>query len=586
MAKDRSCCPDERAQKESCIGMDAITGVQASLARKAQEVATHRFGDLWTLLCREEWICYALDHVLSNVGARTAGIDGVNRTKLKEAEARERLVREIQAELKSKTFKPNPVRRVYIPKANGKRRPLGIPTIKDRTVQMLLKMVLEPIWESDFLYCSNGFRIGRRTMDCIGSIYQLTNPRTKMYWAMEGDIRGCFDNIHHGKLMDLLERRMKDSRILKLIEQFLTAGVMEKQLFARTEAGTPQGGIISPLLANIYLHELDRYWWNQYGSLTPKQHWRRRESHQGNNHLIRYADDFLVLCNGSKAETDRLKGELGDFLRDELKLELSQEKTRITHINEGYTFLGFHIRRFTNPKGGTKPVVLIFPSTEGQSHFKSKVRDLTAMDRVANPLDALKAYNRLANGWAHYYRFVNAKDIFSELDHWAFLRLFHWFARYHQMGRRETWAHYVHQQSGRVAGTVRKNLAVKDDKGKLLYRFNMGDLEVRRYTWHKRGNPYLSGKEVTTVSQPEIATDTEAWTSGYSWDDAQWQAERLQKVEAVQYRCERCGAEDNLEIHHLKPAKGRDRTTLHHPLEWLEVLCQPCHLTTRPKQTE
>lgn len=520
--------------------MDAITGIQTSLARKAKEVPTHRFGDLWPLLCREEWIHYALSHVLSNQGGRTAGIDGKTREALRDEKAINQFVNELQAELKAKTFKPSPVRRVYIPKANGKLRPLGIPTIKDRVVQMLLKMSLEPIWESDFLNCSSGFRLGRRTMDCIWSVYQMTYPRSRMYWAVEGDIKGYFDTIHHAKLLELVEKRIHDPRILRLIEQFLTAGVMEKQLFQRTEAGTPQGGIVSPLLANIYLHELDRYWWENHGDLKWAERWGRRQRHQGNNHLIRYADDFLVLTNGTRGEAERLREEFGDFLRGELKLELSPEKTLITHVNDGYDFLGFHIRRYVKPKEGTKPVVLVKPSDKGIDRFKDKVRQLTATDRIAHPLDTLRAYNRLAAGWGNYYRLVNSKDIFVELDHWAFKRLLFWFARHHEVGPMRAWEQYVHLQPGRKDGTTRKNLAVKDDTGKRLYCYKMADLQVRRYSRKRMDNPYLSGEVETTISEPETPTLAGSWTGGSTTDGASYRDERLAKLEEAEYRCERC----------------------------------------------
>lgn len=564
--------------------MDAITGMQASLARKAKEVATHRFADLWPLMCREEWIRYALDQVLTNTGAKTPGLDGTTREHLKEEQARNQFVQELQHELKGRTYQPSPAKRRYIPKTNGQLRPIGILTMKDRTVQMLLKMVMEPIWESDFLPCSHGFRLGHRTMDCIATIYQRTNPRSKMYWAVEGDVRGCFDNVHHTTLMHLIEKRIRDHQVLRLLEQFLTAGIMEKQLFIRTQAGTQQGGIVSPLLANIYLHQLDCYWWENYGNLKPYERRKQRKQGQGSCHLTRYADDFLLLCNGPKADAERIKAEFGAFIQEELKLELSPEKTLITHINDGYTFLGFHIRRFTNPKEGNQPVVLVFPSTEGTTRFKDKVRRLTAMNRIADPLDTLKAYNRLAHGWAHYYRYVNAKDFMNELDQWAFRRLLFWLARHHGTGPKGAWARYVHRQAGRIPGTTRKNLAVRDNEGKLQFRYNMSDLEIKRYSWKRRDNPYLTGEVPTTITEPETADLPGLWVGYSSTPHAQWRGQRREKLEESGYRCERCGNQINLEVNHLKPAKGRERGILNHPPEWLEVLCETCHHANHQKQ--
>lgn len=301
---------------------------------------------------------------------------------------------------------------------------------------------------------------------------------------------------------------------------------------------------------------------------------------QGNNHLIRYADDFLLLTNGKRSEAEELKVEFGDFLREELKLELSPEKTLVTHVNDGYDFLGFHIRRYVKPKEGTEPVVLVKPSDKGMDRFKDKVRQLTATDRIAHPLDTLRAYNRLAAGWGNYYRFVNCKDIFAELDHWAFKRLLYWFARHHGVGPRRVWKQYVQLQAGRKAGTTRKNLAVKDDTGRYLYCYKMADLHVRRYSRKRMENPYLSGEVETTIGEPETPTLDGSWTGGSTSDGASYRDERLAKLEEVGYRCEGCGCQEKLDIHHRKAARGRDRTTLHHPSEWLEVLCEKCHAAT------
>ena len=314
--------------------MSDIIKTQRSLATKAKHNPLHQFDHLYRLICREDWIHAALKSVLSNKGAKTPGIDGVTKKELASNTAKDEFVSKLQAELRSKQFKPTPVRRVYIPKANGKRRPLGIATLKDRVVQMLLKMALEPIWESDFLNCSNGFRPKRRTQDCIALLDSYINKRSKYFWVVEGDIKGAFDNIHHDILLKLVAKRVADKRLLKLIGCFLKAGMMQGSLFHRTESGTPQGAICSPLLANIYLHQLDMFWWNKYGSLNRKQKEKRRTQRLGNCALIRYADDWLLLTNGGKEEAFRLREEFQSFLKEELKLELNVEKTRVTHVSE------------------------------------------------------------------------------------------------------------------------------------------------------------------------------------------------------------------------------------------------------------
>ena len=190
--------------------MSDIIKTQRSLATKAKYNPTHQFDHLYRLICRPEWIRVALTRVLSNQGARTAGIDGITKQAYESAAARQTCLAELQAELRQQQFCPAPVRRIHIPKANGKTRPLGISTLKDRVVQMLLKMVMEPIWESDFLNCSNGFRPGRRTMDCIARLDSYINRRNKYYWVVEGDIKAAFDSVHHDILLKLLTERIAD----------------------------------------------------------------------------------------------------------------------------------------------------------------------------------------------------------------------------------------------------------------------------------------------------------------------------------------------------------------------------------------
>src|SRR5437588_3929625 len=372
--------------------MSDIIKTQRSLATKAMHQPAHRFDHLYRLLRQREWIATALRGVLANTGARTPGIDGITKSHLASEEAQSTLIQEIGQELRERSFRPSPVRRIYIPKANGKRRPLGIPTLKDRVVQMLLKMVLEPIWESDFLNCSNGFRPGRKTMDCIATLDSYINNRNKFYWVVEGDIKGAFDNVHHEILLNCLAERLADRRLLKLITRFLKAGLMENRLFQHSDLGVPQGGICSPLLANIYLHRLDRFWWDKYGNLDRKSKERRRKLHLGNCGFIRYADDWLLLTNGSKAEAYRLRDEFPTFLRDELKLELSVEKTHITHVNNGFDFLGYHVRRYVS--GHDRPKMLVTPTRKAQERLKAKVKEMTGRSRYKDqPLLKFSALN-------------------------------------------------------------------------------------------------------------------------------------------------------------------------------------------------
>jgi RNA-directed DNA polymerase len=230
--------------------------MQRKLSQWSDQDKSRRLYDLYDLLYDREWLRLAHDYVKQNAGSVTAGCDGINMRIFDEN--LEINLQQITEELKSETFVPQPVRRVYIPKPNGKTRPLGIPSIKDRIVQEALRMVLEPIVEAAFNPYSFGFRPTRCTRDAISWIMWSTRARGKFFWIVEGDISSYFDTIHHPKLVRLVGRRVKDKKILQLIWKPLRAGVMEKRTFRDTTLGTPQGGIVSPLLANIYLHALDR----------------------------------------------------------------------------------------------------------------------------------------------------------------------------------------------------------------------------------------------------------------------------------------------------------------------------------------
>lgn len=250
-----------RGESSGLKRLSAIIKTQRSFAIKALHHPAHRFDHLYRLIGQQEWIGAAVQGVLANKGARTPGIDGVTKEDVASESAQRACVQEIEQELRDRRFRPSPVRRVHIPKSNGTQRPLGISTLKDRVVQMLLNMGLEPIWESDFLNCSHGFRPGRRTMDCIALLDSSMNERSKDFWVIEGDIRAAFDRVPQTTLLTLLAQRVADRRLLELLDSLLTAGLRQGKLRHRTETGISQGASCSPLLANIYLHQVDLYWW-------------------------------------------------------------------------------------------------------------------------------------------------------------------------------------------------------------------------------------------------------------------------------------------------------------------------------------
>jgi RNA-directed DNA polymerase len=551
--------------------MDDIRLTQQSFARKALAEPQHRFDDLYHLLYRRDWIVSALKSVLVNTGSRSAGVDGITKKDFENEVFRQEFIEELRKDIQAGAYKPQPVRRVWIPKANGKQRPLGILTMRDRVVQMMLKMLLEPIYESDFLPCSNGFRPGRSTMDCIATCYARITTMNKFLWVIEGDVRQCFDRINHKILLRLLRQRIADRRIIHLMDSFLKVGVMEGGLFQTTPEGTPQGGIISPLLANVYLHQFDLWWWKNYGSLHRYEKERRRNRMQGNSVLARYADDFILLCNGTRAEVERLREEVRQFLWDELHLELNMEKTQITHVTNGFDFLGFHIQ-WKLPKDN-KPWLRVTPSQKSVQRLRHTVKGMTNRRSVnSTPEQKLKAVNRVLRGWINYYRHVSFKYTAGKLDWWTTDRFYRWLKKKYDVGARRIMKQYYIQETAR--GHNRKNLGFKDSQGRMLYLFQMADIPHSKYKPKIRSNPFLDSEPI-----PHADVETpfpEYWDGTMSIENQLWDEARKQALERDNYICVQCGGKENVEVHHIQARKDGGG----HELDNLVTLCLACHSKT------
>jgi RNA-directed DNA polymerase len=433
---------------------------------------------------------------------------------------------------------------------------------------MLLKRLLEPIWESDFLNCSNGFRPKRRTMDCIALLDSYINNRNKYFWAIEGDIKGAFDHVHHEILLTLLTTRVADRRLLDLIARFVKAGVMEGGLFQPTDLGVPQGNLCSPLLSNIYLHQLDLPWWQQYGSLDRQAKERRRTEHLGNCALIRYADDWLLLTTGSKAEAYRLRDEFQTFLAEALKLELSVEKTQVTHVNEGFDFLGFHIRRYVSR--ADRPKVSVTPNQKAQARLKTKVKQMTDRSRFRDkPLLKFSALNAVLRGWINYYRHGNAKGTAQDLDFWVNERVFLWLQKRHRLPPRQIIALYKQRQDER-----RYNWGLRKGEG-WLFLYRMSDQPITKYRSRKLPNPYRTEDWVTGLETTDLPLPVYGWL-GNAENNEDWR-ELKAGIEAERgAKCDSCGSAMELDLHHLKARRygGKDIK------ENAQLLCERCHVQT------
>ncbi|SFJ96685.1 group II intron reverse transcriptase/maturase, partial [Thermoflavimicrobium dichotomicum] len=341
----------------------------------------------------------------------SGGVDGISIAKIVDEYGESRFLNEIYHDLKKKKYRPCPVRRAYIPKADGKQRPLGIPTIRDRVVQMATKLVIEPIFEADFKDCSYGFRPKRNAHQAISQIRKVSR---KAYWVVDVDIQGYFDNINHEKLMKLVEMRISDRRVLKLIRKWLKAGVMEDVRFHETEVGAPQGGVISPLLANIYLNYLDTIW-------------EKKFAHLGK--LVRYADDFVILCKTKKEALESIR--IIQAILNKLDLTLNKEKSRLVNIwdnTNGFDFLGFHHRKLPKwSKGGNKIYVMShIPSKKAMKEMRRKIKEYTQhRNRLFWSLDDLiRGLNRKLQGFKNYY-FTSpiAKKWLNRIDWYVIERL-------------------------------------------------------------------------------------------------------------------------------------------------------------------
>jgi group II intron reverse transcriptase/maturase len=383
---------------------DKSRELQRKLYLAAKRNRNRRFHALYDRIFRPDILSQAWEEVRRNGGR--AGEDGVSIEDV-EREGVEQFLDQIAQDLKAGTYRPRPVLRVHIPKPDGKQRPLGIPTVRDRVVQQACKLVTEPIFEANFRESSYGFRPKRSAQQAVSEVKKALITG---WWVVDADIQSYFDTIDHAMLMSLLKRRINDRRVLKLIHQWLQAGVMEDGVRNTTEIGSPQGGVISPLLANIYLHVLDMYWAERYASLGK---------------LIRYADDFVIICRTRQnAETALL---MVKQIMVILKLNLHPTKTRVVDMGrDGFDFLGFHFHK-KKAKKSSKLLPYIWPSQKAMKAIRSKIHYITERMRLSNPLsEVIKFLNRVIRGWRNYFRFGNSTLKFQQLDRYVRYRLEQW----------------------------------------------------------------------------------------------------------------------------------------------------------------
>jgi group II intron reverse transcriptase/maturase len=412
---------------------DKVRELQRTLYRAAKADPGRRFHALYDKIHRRDVLGRAWGLVRANRGA--AGIDKQTIADV-ERYGVTRLLDELAVELEEGRWQALAARRVFIPKpGRSERRPLSIPAVRDRIVQAATKIVVEPVFEAGMLECSFGFRPRRSAHDALQVL--VDEAWSGRRWVLESDIADCFEAIPHSQLMSAIEERIVDRHILKLLRAMLRAGVMEDRAVRRSDAGTPQGGVVSPCLCNVYLHRLDRQW-----------------AERGHGVLVRFADDMVVMCQ-SREEAERALEALRAIL-SELGLTLKDAKTRIVELREGgegLDFLGFHHRwvRGNTPASRHLCFLARWPSRQAMQHARRRIHELTDRRRLLLPVeDVVQDVNRFLRGWSGYFRYGNSADAFGKITFHALVRLASFIAKRHKRSTRYGWWAVIHQSPDRL----------------------------------------------------------------------------------------------------------------------------------------
>jgi len=475
-----------------------------------------------------------------NAGKQTPGVDKLG---IKTPEARGRMVDALADYF---LWKAKPARRVYIPKANNKQRPLGIPVVVDRCLQAMIKNALEPFWEAKFEGTSYGFRPGRSCHDAIEKIFVLARPNKTKKWVLDADIKGAFDNISH----DYLLKAIGPTPGKELLKQWLKAGYVEQEMFHATEQGTPQGGVVSPLLANIALHGMEKAIGVKYNC---------RGELMGKRAVVRYADDFVCFCE-TKQDAECVQRILTEWLK-ERGLTLSEEKTRIVHLTEGFDFLGFNIRHYPAPQTSrTGWKLLIKPSKESVQEVQRKLKDQWEKAQGSPVQSVLTKLNPIIRGWANYFRTAVAKEIFNKLDHWMYYKVDRYLRRMHPK-KSAGWRHWKYW--GRFH-LDRLDTWVFGDKQTGAYLLKFHWFPIERHTL------------VKGTSSPDDPCLKSYWIERQAAKAKDLTLSKQKLAKRQHGRCPQCGEslfnDEELQVHHLH-ARAEGGKNIYSNLVLVHLFC-------------
>jgi len=516
-----------------------------------------RIRKLMDLMHNPTWLHEAAERTLTRSHGKKPGIDKVTVT-----EFRKNLdsnIETLRLELKHGTYQPKPVRQVLIPKANGKMRALGIPCLRDKIVQEAIRMALEPIFEVEFHDNSYGFRPNRSALQAISQCRQLM--QNKFTWVIEGDVKACFDEISHKAILKVVRGKIMDNKFLNLIERFLKAGESVKGVVQPTVKGVPQGGIISPLLANAVLNNLD-WFLHEKGNHERKEAKRNWKNGQTNVRFVRYADDWCVfITRGSKRCAEKLREEIAQFLRRVCSLELSVEKTHITHVRDGFSFLGFQLGCGVGMAGKIVPKIRI--GQKGIQNFKKGIYD-AARNISQHVSIAARIYrtSQVVRGWGEYFRIAhNYSKVAGDLDQFVHKVMLKMICRKMDIHTAKCYREY------HAKGTFH----YKNEE--FLARLSHKTMEI----YYQKPKPYEPGGKNSNESDMETEVDADLG-SEYK-RRGRWDL-KLDQIARDQYRCRTCGkgvAVKTSHLEHINPVSTFPNFEAANIEENLQTLCLECH---------